>query len=198
MFLPILLLAPRRVAQDRHPHLGFSSVFRVRRFSGQHDFFTLALKNGNPTVVNVILNIQPLISTLGAVLIFNDKLVPSLFLLCRSCHHGRHFSIGQNIQLLLEFLSNKWGPDAWTGYALICAFFWAGSTVAGRGVMLGMSLQLAASMRIVVGLICMKLYPFCYGQFNSAALWPSAAQSHASTRRFSHPPGVNLRRDPRF
>jgi drug/metabolite transporter (DMT)-like permease len=28
-------------------------------------FFTLALKYGNPTVVNVILNIQPFISTLG-------------------------------------------------------------------------------------------------------------------------------------
>ena len=39
-----------------------------------------------------------------------------------------------------------------TGYALICAFFWGGSTVAGRGVMMGMSLRLASSMRVVVGL----------------------------------------------
>src|SRR5437868_14671283 len=28
-------------------------------------FFTMALKRGNPTVVNVILNLQPIISTLG-------------------------------------------------------------------------------------------------------------------------------------
>src|ERR1700739_2123756 len=37
-------------------------------------FFTLALKYGNPTVVNVILNIQPVISTLGACLLFRDRL----------------------------------------------------------------------------------------------------------------------------
>src|SRR5439155_1209622 len=43
-------------------------------------FFTLALKHGNPTVVNVILNIQPLISTLGAFVIFGDRLAPRFFL----------------------------------------------------------------------------------------------------------------------
>src|ERR1051325_365771 len=37
-------------------------------------FFTLALKDGNPTVVNVILNIQPVISTIGACLLFGDQL----------------------------------------------------------------------------------------------------------------------------
>src|SRR5882672_5660286 len=37
-------------------------------------FFTLALKYGNPTVVNVILNIQPFISTLGAFFLFGDRL----------------------------------------------------------------------------------------------------------------------------
>src|SRR5437667_4198960 len=43
-------------------------------------FFTLALKNGNPTVVNVILNIQPVISTLGALLLFGDRLTARFFL----------------------------------------------------------------------------------------------------------------------
>src|SRR6186997_684830 len=42
-------------------------------------FFTLALKNGNPTVVNVILNIQPVISTLGAFLLFGDRLTKPFF-----------------------------------------------------------------------------------------------------------------------
>ena len=32
-------------------------------------FFTLALKLGNPTVVNVVLNIQPIFSTVGACLL---------------------------------------------------------------------------------------------------------------------------------
>src|SRR2546423_11531326 len=43
-------------------------------------FFTLALKYGNPTVVNVILNIQPVISTLGAYFLFGDRLTPRFFL----------------------------------------------------------------------------------------------------------------------
>src|SRR5947208_6758917 len=43
-------------------------------------FFTLALKNGNPTVVNVVLNIQPLISTMGAFFLFSDRLSPRFFL----------------------------------------------------------------------------------------------------------------------
>src|SRR5437660_6342628 len=42
-------------------------------------FFTLALKYGNPTVVNVILNIQPVISTLGAFFLFGDRLTPRFF-----------------------------------------------------------------------------------------------------------------------
>src|SRR5205809_2448376 len=42
-------------------------------------FFTLALKYGNPTVVNVILNIQPVISTLGAFFLFGDRLNPRFF-----------------------------------------------------------------------------------------------------------------------
>ena len=37
-------------------------------------FFTLALKHGNPTVVNVVLNIQPVLSTTAAFLLFGDRL----------------------------------------------------------------------------------------------------------------------------
>src|SRR5213595_4146274 len=42
-------------------------------------FFTLALKYGNPTVVNVILNIQPVISTIGAFVLFGDRLARRFF-----------------------------------------------------------------------------------------------------------------------
>ena len=79
MFLPILL-----------PNLGHLRKIDIRTwcfliFSGFAGsavgtiFFTLALKHGNPTVVNVILNIQPVISTLGAVLIFDDRLASRFF-----------------------------------------------------------------------------------------------------------------------
>jgi drug/metabolite transporter (DMT)-like permease len=61
---------------------------------------------------------------------------------------------------------------------LICALFWGLSTVAGRGVMIGMSLRLASSMRIVVGLACMTMILLAYGKLSGAALWPVAAQAH--------------------
>src|SRR6201982_3637051 len=79
MFLPILL--PRlgqlhNINASTWGHLIFSG------FAGSAVgtvFFTLALKNGNPTVVNVILNIQPVISTCAAFLLFADRLSRPFF-----------------------------------------------------------------------------------------------------------------------
>ena len=73
------------------------------------------------------------------------------------------------------------GLNLGTGYALVCALFWGLSTVAGRGVMVGMSLRIASSLRIVVGLVCMTLILFVYGKLNAASLWPVTAQAHAGT-----------------
>src|ERR1700716_4651959 len=42
-----------------------------------------------------------------------------------------------------------------------------------------MPLQLAASMRVVIGLICMTLILLVYGKLHGAALWPATAQTHA-------------------
>jgi drug/metabolite transporter (DMT)-like permease len=44
--------------------------------------------------------------------------------------------------------------------------------------MLGVSLRLAASMRVVVGLVSMSAILISYEQMNSAALWPAAARAH--------------------
>ncbi|MDQ3199857.1 MAG: DMT family transporter, partial [Verrucomicrobiota bacterium] len=73
------------------------------------------------------------------------------------------------------------GLNKGTGFALICAFFWGLSTVAGRGVMTGMSLRLAASLRVVVGLFCMTLILLAFGKLHGAALWPATAQAHPGT-----------------
>jgi len=73
------------------------------------------------------------------------------------------------------------GLNLGTGYALICALFWGLSTVAGRGVMTGMSLRLASSLRIVVGLICMTLILLFLGKMHGASLWPATAQAHSTT-----------------
>jgi len=143
-------------------------------------FFTLALKNGNPTVVNVILNIQPVISTLGALLLFGDRLTARFFLYASIAIVAGIFLSVEHPALIRESFE-KAGLNLGTGYALVCALFWGLSTVAGRGTMLGMPLRLAASLRVVVGLSCMTLILVIYGKLNRASLWPPAAQAHMTT-----------------
>jgi drug/metabolite transporter (DMT)-like permease len=139
-------------------------------------FFTLALKYGNPTVVNVVLNIQPVISTIGAFLLFGDRLARRFFFYAGiAIVAGIFVSVTHPSMIGVSF--ERAGLNIGSGYALICALFWGLSTVAGRGVMIGMSLRLASSMRIVIGLACMTLILLAYGKLNGAALWPAAAQA---------------------
>ncbi len=180
MFLPLLLPRLgelRRVDARTWGYLIFSG------FAGSAVgtvFFTMALKNGNPTVVNVILNIQPVISTLGAFLLFGDRLTPRFFLYATiAIVAGIFLSVEHPSLIGVSFA--KAGLNLGTGYALICALFWGLSTVAGRGVMTGMSLRLASSMRVVVGLVCMTVILAIFGKLNGAALWPAAAQAHRGT-----------------
>src|SRR3984893_17567382 len=165
MFLPILL-----------PSLGGRGGIDARSwgyllFSGFAGsavgtiFFTLALKYGNPTVVNVILNIQPMISTFGALLLFGDRLSQRFFFYAGiAIAAGVFVSVAHPTMIGVSF--DRAGLNLGTGYALICALFWGLSTVAGRGVMMGMSLRLASSMRIVVGLSCMTGILFAYAKLN--------------------------------
>jgi drug/metabolite transporter (DMT)-like permease len=177
MFLPILL---PNLGQLRKIDMRTWGFLVFSGFAGSAVgtiFFTLALKNGNPTVVNVILNIQPVISTVGAFLLFGDRLARRFFLYAGiAILAGIFLSVERPDLIGVSF--QQAGLTLGTGYALICAFFWAGSTVAGRGVMLGMPLRLAASMRIVVGLFCMTLILLVNGKLHGAALWPAAAQAH--------------------
>jgi drug/metabolite transporter (DMT)-like permease len=177
MFLPILIPQLDEIPRVR----ARTWVFLI--FSGFAGsavgtvFFTLALKYGNPTVVNVVLNIQPVISTLGAFLLFGDRLARQFFLYAGiAIVAGVFVSVAYPTQIGISF--ERAGLNEGTGYALICAMFWGLSTVAGRGVMVGMSLRLASSLRIVIGLICMTLILLAYGKLNGAALWPEVAQAH--------------------
>jgi drug/metabolite transporter (DMT)-like permease len=178
MFLPLLipnLGELRKVDSATWGYLLFSG------FAGSAVgtiFFTLALKYGNPTVVNVILNIQPVISTLGAFFLFGDRLAPRFFLYAGIAIIAGIF-LSVEYPALIGVSFERAGLTLGTGYALICAFFWGGSTVAGRGVMMGMPLRLASSMRIVVGLFCMTLILIGHGKLNPVSLWPSAAHAHA-------------------
>jgi len=177
MFLPILI--PRlpeipKVQPKTWAYLLFSG------FAGSAVgtiFFTLALKYGNPTVVNVVLNIQPVISTVGAFLLFGDRLAHRFFVYAAiAIIAGVFVSVSHPTMIGVSF--ERAGLNLGSGYALICALFWGLATVAGRGVMIGMSLRLASSMRIVIGLACMTLILLFYGKLHGAALWPAAAQAH--------------------
>ena len=180
MFLPILI--PRlgelpKIDKRSWGYLIFSG------FAGSAVgtiFFTLALKNGNPTVVNVILNIQPVISTIGAFFFFGDRLTPRFFLFAGiAIVAGIFLSVEYPTLIGLSFAQA--GLNLGTAYALVCAVFWGLSTVAGRGVMIGIPLRLAASLRIVVGLVCMTCILLAYGKFRGGSLWPAAAQAHPGT-----------------
>src|SRR5881396_2618939 len=166
MFLPILISRLHEIPKVNAYTWGFLLFSGFAGSAVGTIFFTLALKHGNPTVVNVILNIQPVISTLGACLLFGDRLAPRFFL-------------SVEFPTLIAVSFERAGLTLGTGYALICAFFWGGSTVAGRGVMMGMPLRLASSMRVVVGLTCMTLIVLLHGKLHGVALWPVAAQTHA-------------------
>jgi len=180
MFLPILLSQLGELPKIDKRSWGYLIFSGFAGSAVGTIFFTLALKNGNPTVVNVILNIQPVISTLGAFLLFGDRLTPRFFLYASiAVVAGIFLSVEQPTLIGVSFAQA--GLNLGTGYALICAVFWGLSTVAGRGVMIGMPLRLAASLRIVVGLVCMTCILLVYGKLHGAALWPAAAQAHRGT-----------------
>src|SRR5438477_12223350 len=177
MFLPILIPCLSEIPKV-HPRTWCCLIFSG--FAGSAVgtvFFTLALKYGNPTVVNVILNIQPVISTIGAFVLFGDRLARRFFPYAGiAIVSGVFVSVAYPTQIGVSF--ERAGLNVGTAYGLTCALFWGLSTVAGRGVMVGMSLQLASSLRIVTGLGCMTLILLAYGKLKGAALWPEAAQAH--------------------
>jgi drug/metabolite transporter, DME family len=178
MFLPILISRLREIPKIRPSTWGYLLFSGFAGSAVGTIFFTLALKYGNPTVVNVVLNIQPVISTVGAFLLFGDRLAHRFFIYAGiAIVAGVFVSVTHPTMIAVSF--ERAGLNLGTGYALVCALFWGLSTVAGRGVMIGMSLRLASSMRIVVGLVCMTLILVAYGKLHGAALWPNAAQAHA-------------------
>src|SRR6516165_913480 len=177
MFLPILISRLDEFPRVRARTWGFLIFSGFAGSAVGTIFFTLALKYGNPTVVNVVLNIQPIISTIGAFLLFGDRLAHRFFIYAGIAIVAGVF-VSVTHPTMIGVSVERAGLNLGSGYALICALFWGLSTVAGRGVMIGMSLRLASSMRIVIGLVCMTFILLAYGKLNGAALWPDAAQAH--------------------
>ena len=180
MFLPLLFMRRGELSKVSGRAWAFLIFSGFAGSAVGTVFFTLALKNGNPTVVNVILNIQPVISTLGAYFLFSDRLTKPFFVFASIAIVAGIFLSVEHPELIGVSFKEA-GLNLGTGYALVCALFWGLSTVAGRGAMLGMSLGLASAMRVVVGLVCMTVILLIYGKLNGASIWPVAAQTHFGT-----------------
>jgi drug/metabolite transporter (DMT)-like permease len=130
--------------------------------------FTLALKHGNASVVNVVLNIQPVLSTTAACLLFGDRLA-------RGFYPWAAVAVVAGMVLVGLFTSAP--LDAGAGFALLCALCWGLSTVAGRAVMVEMSLPLASGLRVVVGLVSMLVLVAASGELHGEQLWTAAASA---------------------
>jgi drug/metabolite transporter (DMT)-like permease len=130
--------------------------------------FIEALKAGNATTASVVLNVQPVLSTAAACLIFGDRL-------SRTFYPWAMLAVVAGMVLVGLAPGSGIPLDAGAGYALLCALLWGLSTVAGRGVMIEMSLPLAAGLRVVVGLATMVVVVAARGELVPDALWPPAA-----------------------
>src|SRR5205807_1720122 len=84
----------------------------------------------------------PVISTIGAFLLFGDRLARRFFFYAGiAIIAGVFVSVAHPSLIGVSF--ERAGLNVGIGYALVCALFWGLSTVAGRGVMIGMSLRFA-------------------------------------------------------
>src|SRR5256884_8806728 len=123
MFLPILISRLDEIPRAPARTWGFLIFSGFAGSAVGTVFFTLALKYGNPTVVNVVLNIQPVISTLGAFLLFGDRLAPRFFLYAAIAVLAGIF-LSVEFPTLIGVSFERAGLTIGTGYALICALFW--------------------------------------------------------------------------
>src|SRR5438128_9137541 len=115
MFLPILISRLDEIPRVRPRTWAFLIFSGFAGSAVGTIFFTLALKHGNPTVVNVVLNIQPVISTLGAFLLFGDRLARQFFLYAAiAVLAGIFFSL--EFPTLIAFSFDPAGLPFCTGY----------------------------------------------------------------------------------
>lgn len=172
-FVPWLLVKrasiPRRISARAW---AFVTVSGVAGSAVGTIFFTEALRTGNPTVVNLLLNLQPIVSTAGGWALFGER-------------PGKRFALWAAVAvsagLMLSANPTEAGGLSWFGmptlYTLICAVAWGTATVMGRGVMREVPLPVASSLRIAIGLLSMTIIVAARGRLHLAELLPSSANA---------------------
>lgn len=127
-------------------------------------FFTMSLNVLNPSVANVLLNFQPVVSVVFAWLLLREKPGRGFFfwgalaLLCGAAIAADGFSV-KNVALNVGLL-----------YIAITALAWGFSTVAGRGAMLHMPLSIATTGRFVIGALTLLASLMLKGKFNTETM----------------------------
>ncbi len=127
-------------------------------------FFTMALNVMNPSVANVLLNFQPLVSVYFANLLLGEKLGQGFYkwgiiaLLMGLIIAGNGFDF-KNLNLSLGIF-----------YIFITALAWGFSTVAGRRAVTEIPLPIATFGRFVIGAVTLFISLLVKGKFISDLL----------------------------
>lgn len=138
--------------------------------------FTEALRVGNPTTVNLVLNLQPVLTIPIAHLVLGERLsrrcLPWVAIACLA---GMVLAIDPGTRNVFSVSSVQLG--AGIGLALTCAVIWATSTVAGRAATTSMSLPVAAALRVTIGFITMSIIVLSRGLVTMETFFPPAVRS---------------------
>ncbi len=122
-------------------------------------FFTMSLNVLNPSVANILLNFQPIVSVLFAQILLNEKLGKSFFFWAGlALFSGGVIASG-------DFSLSHFTWSIGLLYIAITALAWGFSTVAGRGAMLHLPLTTATTGRFVIGALTLLVSLNFHGKF---------------------------------
>lgn len=127
-------------------------------------FFTMSLAVLNPSVANVLLNFQPIVSVFFAALLLNERLGKSFFIWSILALAAGAVIAANDF----NFSQFKWSIGLL--YIAITALAWGFSTVAGRGAMLKLPLTTATAGRFLIGALTLLVSLMIKGKFNAETM----------------------------
>jgi drug/metabolite transporter (DMT)-like permease len=135
-------------------------------------FFTMALKELNASVANVLLNFQPIVCVLFAKIVLGEKLGKgfigwaALAIFCGGVIASDNFSL------------NEFTWSVGLAYITVTALAWGFSTVAGRGAMIHIPLRTATAGRFIIGAATLAGSLAINGKFDASLLkWNELADA---------------------
>lgn len=182
LFCPILFLRRqefKKMSLATYGYLIFSGV--IGSAIGTV-FFTqaidIAIHLKTTSAVNVLLNIQPVFSTIAAWLLFKERLskefIPlALIAILAGCLIGM-----EDPTKIIPDIEKREQLFTSLRLTLLCAMCWGLSTVAGRGLMLSVSFALGSALRFVVGFISITIILLVQNKMKLSFLYPTEIFAH--------------------